>query len=256
MKKINLKITKEVDLIRKRTKSIIMILTLFLFSTVIPAWGFQATYLGERTLAPSDEGYDVQLLQKDLSYLGFSPGNIDGIFGPQTMAAVKQFQSHHGLPDDGLVGKQTADVIIAEVSKPVQANPVPQQIQPPAPSRSASFSSRDLENLARLIHGEARGEPYEGKVAVAAVAINRLESNGFGKTLNEVIFQPGAFTAVSDGQFYLKPDNSSYQAAEAALRGWDPSGGAIYYWNPVTATNKWIWSRPITKTIGRHVFAK
>lgn len=198
----------------------------------------------------------MQQLQKDLTYLGFSPGSIDGIFGPQTMAAVKQFQSHQGLPADGLVGEQTASVIITEVSQPVQASPATQQISPPAPSRSVSFSSRDLENLAHLIYGEARGESYEGKVAVAAVALNRLESKDFGKTLSDVIFQPGAFTAVSDGQFKLKPDASSYQAAEAALRGWDPSEGAIYYWNPVTATNKWIWSRPIIKTIGRHVFAK
>lgn len=233
-----------------------MILTLFLFSTVIPQRGIEAAYLGERALAPPMQGYDVQQLQKDLSYLGFSPGSIDGIFGPQTMSAVKQFQSHQGLPADGLVGKQTANVIIAEVSKPVQTRPAAQQVSTTTPTRSASFSSRDIENLAHLIYGEARGEPYEGQVAVAAVALNRLESNDFGKTLSDVIFQPGAFTAVNDGQFYMKPDASSYQAAEAALRGWDPSGGAIYYWNPVTATNKWVWSRPLIKTIGRHVFAK
>lgn len=233
-----------------------MILTLFFFSTVIPERGIQAAYLGERTLAPNMQGHDVQQLQKNLSYLGFGPGSIDGIFGPQTMAAVKQFQSHQGLPADGLVGKQTADVIIAAVSKPTHNDPAPQQTPPPGTSRSVSFSSRDLENLAHLIYGEARGESYEGQVAVAAVALNRLESNDFGKTLSDVIFQPGAFTAVSDGQFNLKPDTTSYQAAEAALRGWDPSEGAIYYWNPVTATNKWIWSRPLVKTIGRHVFAK
>ncbi len=233
-----------------------MILTLFFFSTVIPEREIQAAYLGERPLAPPMQGYDVRQLQQNLSCLGFSPGSIDGIFGPQTLAAVKQFQSRQGLPADGLVGKQTADVISAAVSKPVQNDPAPQQAPASATSRSALFSRRDLEDLAHLIHGEARGESYEGKVAVAAVALNRLESKEFGNTLNEVIFQPGAFTAVSDGQYYLKPDASSYQAAEAAMRGWDPSEGAIYYWNPVTATDQWIWSRPIVKAIGRHVFAK
>jgi N-acetylmuramoyl-L-alanine amidase len=112
-----------------------------------------------------------------------------------------------------------------------------------------------MECLARTIYGEARGEPYEGKVAVAAVVLNRLESGLFGNSVREVIFQRGAFTAVSDGQYYLTPDSTSYQAARAALQGWDPTNGALYYWNPITATSKWIWSRPIIKTIGRHVFA-
>lgn len=138
-----------------------------------------------------------------------------------------------------------------QISKPV-ANRVDQAS---APSRSANRSSYNLDNLAKLVHGEARGESFEGKVAVAAVVLNRVESGKFGNTVNEVIFEPGAFTAVSDGQYYLKPDQDAYKAAQAALDGWDPTGNAIYYWNPVTATNKWIWSRPITITIGKHVFA-
>ena len=234
-----------------------MILTFSLLSAVIPPQGAQAAYLGDRVLVPYSQGYDVQQLQRDLSYLGFSPGSIDGIFGFQTLAAVKRFQTQSGLEADGVVGKATANAIIREVSKPASTIASPTQaVSTPAPSRFLSFSSRDIENLARLIYGEARGESYEGKVAVAAVALNRLDSKKFGQSLSEVIFQPGAFTAVSDGQFYLKPDAISYQAAEAALRGWDPTGGAIYYWNPATATSKWVWSRPLIKTIGRHVFAR
>ncbi|MGI6469324.1 MAG: spore cortex-lytic enzyme [Syntrophomonadaceae bacterium] len=234
----------------------IVILALFMLAAVIPPQCTQAAYLGDRVLAYGSRGYDVQQLQKDLAYLGFNPGSIDGIFGPQTLAAVTRFQAHYGLNVDGVVGKQTAYAIIREVSKPVNTSVAPLQAASyTTPSRSLSITSRDIENLARLIHGEARGEPFEGKVAVAAVALNRLASQKFGRSLSEVIFQPGAFTAVSDGQFYLQPDASAYQAAQAALSGWDPTGGAIYYWNPVTATNKWVWSRQLIKTIGRHVFA-
>ncbi|HWP98675.1 MAG TPA: cell wall hydrolase [Syntrophomonadaceae bacterium] len=125
------------------------------------------------------------------------------------------------------------------------------------PSRGGLyFSSQDLNNLARVIYGEARGESFTGKVAVAAVVLNRVLSQDFGNTVSEVIFEPGAFTAVSDGQFYHTPDSASYEAARAALRGWDPTGNALYYWNPKTATNKWIWSRSIITKIGNHVFAK
>lgn len=121
--------------------------------------------------------------------------------------------------------------------------------------KPANRSSHNLVSLAKVVHGEARGEPFVGQVAIAAVVLNRVESDKFGNTVNEVIFEPGAFTAVSDGQYYLKPNDEAYRAAQAALDGWDPTNNAIYYWNPATATNKWIWSRPITTKIGKHVFA-
>lgn len=227
-----------------------IVLTLLIFFTLIPVQQVQAAYLGDRVLSQSMRGYDVQQLQQDLTWLGYDTGGIEGIFGPKTLNAVKLFQAHNGLAVDGIVGKQTTAAIIRQVSEPrvnsSQTNP----------SRGLVTNVRqDLADLARLIHGEARGEPYTGKVAVAAVALNRLKSKVFGSTLQEVIFQPRAFTAVDDGQFYLQPDASAYRAAQDALNGWDPTGGAIYYWNPVTATNKWIWSRPIITTIGRHVFA-
>jgi N-acetylmuramoyl-L-alanine amidase len=125
------------------------------------------------------------------------------------------------------------------------------------PSRgSISRASQDIDYLAHTIYGEARGEPYEGKVAIAAVVLNRLESGRYGNSISEVIFQPGAFTAARDGQYYLQPDDSCYEAAAEALNGWDPTGGAIYYWNPDIATDDWVHTRTVIKTIGNHVFAQ
>lgn len=121
---------------------------------------------------------------------------------------------------------------------------------------SRSMSRSDLNLLARVVYGEARGEVYEGKVAVAAVVLNRLKHPNFPKTIPGIIYEPGAFTAVADGQINLTPDAESYKAVQDALNGWDPTYGAIYYWNPATATSKWVWSRPITVRIGNHVFAK
>jgi len=121
---------------------------------------------------------------------------------------------------------------------------------------SRSASSRDLDLLARAVFSEGRGESYEGQVAIAAVILNRLNHPDFPKSIAGIIYQPGAFSAVDDGQINLKPDATAYKAAQAALSGWDPTGGAIYYWNPAKSTNKWVWSRPIVKRIGNHVFAK
>jgi len=154
------------------------------------------------------------------------------------------------LSVDGIVGKQTALAIINQVSTPAAAAP--------GSNVSRGFLSnlnQDLHHLARLVYGEARGESFEGQVAVAAVVLNRVRSSGFGNTIRSVIFEPGAFTAVSDKQYYLPPDSTAYKAAQAALNGWDPTGGALYYWNPVTATSKWVWSRNIINKIGNHVFA-
>ncbi|NLB53364.1 MAG: spore cortex-lytic enzyme [Syntrophomonadaceae bacterium] len=221
-----------------------------MFFTLIPVQETQAAYLGDRVLKQSMRGYDVTQLQKDLTWLGYDTGGTEGIFGPKTLSAVKQFQVNNGLAADGIVGKQTAYAIIHQVSNPAS------NIDHISPSRGLLTNARqDLLDLARVIHGEARGEPYNGQVAVAAVVLNRVKAKIFGNTIQEVIHQPGAFTAVSDGQFYLKPNAASFKAAEAALNGWDPTGGALYYWNPVTATSKWVWSRPIITQIGRHVFA-
>ncbi len=142
------------------------------------------------------------------------------------------------------------------VNKPVSNAISDTDNKTPAPSRSATIRySNHLDSLAKVVYGEARGESFIGQVAIAAVVLNRVESDKFGNTVNEVIFEPGAFTAVSDGQYYMQPNEIAYRAAQSAIDGWDPTNNAIYYWNPATATNQWIWSRPITTTIGKHVFA-
>ncbi len=125
-------------------------------------------------------------------------------------------------------------------------------------SYATSSNISDIQLMARAINGEARGEPYEGQVAVGAVILNRVKSSQFPNTIAGVIYQSGAFTAVADGQINvpIEEGSSVYKAARDAMNGWDPTGGCIYYFNPDTATNKWIWSRPQVKTIGKHIFCK
>lgn len=134
---------------------------------------------------------------------------------------------------------------------------IPTTSRPPAASRDGTVraSRDDIMLLARLVYSEARGELYVGQVAVVAVVLNRVRDSRFPNTISGVIFQPGAFTAVSDGQFWLTPNATAIQAAEDALAGWDPTGGALYYWNPARTTNSWIWSRPVIAAYGRHLFA-
>ena len=186
-------------------------------------------------------GDEVTQIQTKLKRCGYYTGSIDGIYGTQTQKAVRYFQSKNGLTVGGIAGKNT----LAAMGIYSSSN-----------SNSNSSYSTNLNLLARLVHGEARGEPYTGKVAVAAVVLNRVKSSSFPNTVAGVIYQKGAFDAVSDGQINMSPDSTSKKAAQDALNGWDPSYGAIYYFNPNTATNKWIWSRPMTVTIGNHRFCK
>ena len=183
-------------------------------------------------------GQEVIEIQTRLSKWGYYKGGIDGIYGYNTYTAVKKFQANNGLKADGIAGPNT----LAAIGISSQS------------SRNTSIENRDLDLLAHIIYGEARGEPYTGKVAIGGVILNRIKDSRFPKTIAGVIYQPGAFDAVSDGQINLQPDANAYKAARDALNGWDPSGGAIYYWNPATATSKWIWSRRIITTIGKHVF--
>ncbi|HQA49358.1 MAG: spore cortex-lytic enzyme [Syntrophomonadaceae bacterium] len=245
-------------ILRKRFISIIITIVIMI---AIPAQTALAV-LGDRTLSMGDQGYDVEQLQRDLGYLGYPVGQADGIYGWNTFQAVKSFQVNNGLVVDGITGKETAQQVIKQVSTPATNNVNAESVAVPTVqvnssrgSSSIMLSQSDIYDLARLVYGEARGECFEGQVAIVAVVLNRLKSDKFGNSVKQVIYESGAFTAVSDGQFYMEPDNSSYQAVQAALRGWDPTGGAIYYWNPVTATNKWVWSRTIIKQIGKHVFA-
>ena len=186
-------------------------------------------------------GQEVRTIQDKLKRWGYYTGNVDGIYGSLTVSAVKRFQQKNGLKVDGIAGTQTLNAMgIMQTSN----------------TGSSSNNSSNVNLLARAIYGEARGEPYVGQVAVGAVIMNRVRSSKFPNTISGVIYQSGAFDAVSDGQINLTPDATARKAAQDALNGWDPSYGAIYYFNPSTATNKWIWSRPMTVTIGKHRFCK
>ena len=189
-------------------------------------------------------GDEVTQIQTKLKRWGYYNGNIDGIYGSQTLEAVKYFQRKNGLTVDGIAGPATLKAMGIYNSSNSSS------------SSSSSSNSSNLNLLARVIYGEARGEPYSGQVAVGAVVMNRVKSSSFPNTISGVIYQSGAFDAVRDGQINLTPDSTAKKAAQDALNGWDPSYGAIYYFNPSTATNKWIWSRPMTVTIGRHRFCK
>lgn len=189
-------------------------------------------------------GNEVTQIQTKLKRWGYYKGNIDGIYGSQTVEAVKYFQRKNGLTVDGIAGPNTLKAMGIYNSSSGSS------------SSSNVSNSNNLNLLSRLIYGEARGEPYTGQVAVGAVVLNRVKSSSFPNTVSGVIYQSGAFDVVSDGQINLTPNSTAKKAAQDALNGWDPSYGAIYYFNPSTATNKWIWSRPMTITIGKHRFCK
>ena len=186
-------------------------------------------------------GEEVKQIQTKLKRWGYYNGSIDGIYGTKTLNAVKSFQRKNGLTADGIAGTKTLNAM---------------GITSSTNSTQTSSNSNNVNLLSHLIYGEARGEPYIGQVAVGAVIMNRVKSSSFPNTIAGVIYQKGAFDAVSDGQINMTPDSSAKKAAQDAINGWDPSYGAIYYFNPATATNKWIWSRPLTVTIGKHRFCK
>ena len=219
----------------RRTIAVLMVLVI-LISAMLPA-----AVLAEN-LRYGSRGDKVKELQQKLKRWGYYTGSIDGIFGSGTQAAVKNFQKKNGLTADGIVGPKTAVALGMNLTSSSSS------------SGSSSSSSGDLYLLARLVHGEARGEPYKGKVAVAAVVLNRVKSSSFPNTIAGVIYQRGAFDAVSDGQINMQPDNESIRAARDAMNGWDPSNGCLYYYNPKTATSRWMLSRPVLLHIGQHAF--
>lgn len=182
----------------------------------------------------------TKTVQTKLKRWGYYTGNVDGIFGTLTRKAVRYFQSKNGLAVDGIVGPKTAAAMGITLA---------------SSQDNSSVSSNDLYLLAKCVYAEARGESYTGQVAVAAVILNRVKSADFPNTIAGVIYQPWAFTAVNDGQINLEPNQTAYNAARDALNGWDPTYGALYYYNAKTATNKWIYSKTTTVTIGNHVFA-
>ncbi len=239
---------------QKRRLLLIPILVLLIFCYIITIQHYMKTgpsaeaailYWGSR-------GDKVAEVQRKLKQWGYYDGPIDGIFEQATYNAVVYFQRKNGLVQDGVIGPQTANALGIQLTS---SPPAVQSGQSRAPSNVQNINSNDVYLLARIIHGEARGEPYVGKVAIGAVVLNRVKHPDFPNTIAGVIYQPLAFTAVADGQINLTPDEESIRAARDALNGWDHTYGAIYYYNPATATSKWIWSRPVHITIGRHVFA-
>lgn len=213
------------------------------------------------TIKYGAQGEDVRELQGRLKFLGYFDGTVDGDFGYQTLTSLKRFQSAFGMKVDGIAGSKTK-LKLWEATKSWtpgndQVNAKATNEESAAPAYGASkmgLSEQDLKLMANAVYGEARGEPYEGQVAVAAVILNRVKSEAFPNSVSEVIFQPLAFTAVADGQIWLEPNEQAVRAVQDALNGWDPSGGCVYYFNPETATSKWIWERPQVKTIGKHIF--
>lgn len=191
-------------------------------------------------------GAAVTEIQTRLKNWGYYSGAVDGVYGSKTEAAVKYFQRKNGLSVDGQVGNQTLAAL----------GITPGNFGGSSGGSSSGYGNQsgDLNLLARLISAEARGEPYEGQVAVGAVVLNRVKHASFPNSISEVIYQPWAFTCINDGQFDQPVAESAYRAAQDALNGWDPSYGAIYYFNPSTATSAWIWSRPLIVEIGTHRF--
>ena len=211
-----------------RTIAIFAVSVLSIIFTLQPVKSYSA--VGSR-------GTEVRNIQQRLRDWGYYNGSIDGIYETKTKNAVIAFQKKNGVTADGICGDKTLELIGL-----------------PTGTDKASYSSSDFQLLARLISAEARGEPYSGQVAVGSVVLNRVEHPSFPNSISGVIYQSGAFSCLYDGQFDKPISDSAYSAARDALNGMDPSGGAIYYFNPNTATSKWIWSRPLITTIGNHRF--
>lgn len=224
-----------------------------------PLWMNSSEVHGQSIEQLGSRGGGVWELQGRLQFLGFYKGKIDGIFGKQTEQAVRTFQSQFGIKVDGIAGPETKRKLwLATRNWNPGGNEQQQQNaanRTPAPGANRlGLSQNDLDLMANAVYGEARGEPYVGQVAVAAVILNRVRSDLFPNTVSGVIFEPRAFTAVADGQIWLTPNETAKKAVLDAINGWDPTGGCIYYFNPDTATSAWIWTRPQVKKIGKHIF--
>ena len=216
-------------------KKICFILLIIIFITTTALTVFATSRRGS-------SGSEVRKIQEKLKRWGYYSGSVDGIYGSGTESAVKKFQKANGLKADGIAGKATLNAMGISSSN--------------SSSISGGNNSNDLNLLSRVVYSEARGEPYVGQVAVAAIVLNRVSHSSFPNSVAGVVYQSGAFDAVSDGQINLTPDSTARKAAQDAINGWDPTYGCIYYFNPSTATSKWIWSRPQVLTIGKHIFCR
>ena len=217
----------------KKKYTIVLILVLVLVSIIPVCYGISRY---------GSSGEEVKQIQKKLKEWGYYEGNVDGIYGTKTFNAVKKFQSQNGLNVDGIAGEKTLAALGINSSN--------------NSSSGNNVNNTDLNLLSKLVHAEARGEPYKGMVAVAATVLNRVADSRFPNSIAGVIYQSGAYTCVDDGQINLEASSQSRKAAQDAINGWDPTSGCIYYFNPDTATSGWIWSRPQVLTIGKHIFCK
>lgn len=235
----------------------------------------QIAAFSSQNVARGANGDDVIELQSRLQYIGFYTGTIDGKFGYGTYWALRNFQDKYGLPIDGVAGSKTKKKLVDASKydekfvkdnlskgnkfthyggKPLSSQVAQGTGKTDTVQAPGKYSEKDIQLMANAVYGEARGEPYDGQVAVAAVILNRVEHPDFPDTVGGVVFQPLAFTAVADGQIWLEPNERAKEAVLDAINGWDPSENATYYFNPITATSKWIWSRPQIKKIGLHIF--
>jgi len=272
--------------VRTVTTSMLLVMSMFILSITIEETN-EAEAFSAQVIQHGAVGDDVIELQARLQHLGFYTGNIDGVFGWGTYWALRNFQYEFGLEVDGLAGETTKNKLVqasnydeAYVQEQIRqgnrfthyggsedsgGQGTPEQTggteSPPEDQTTAvnvpqGFSQNDIRLMANAVYGEARGEPYEGQVAVAAVILNRVASPIFPNTVSGVIYEPRAFTAVADGQINLTPNETATRAVLDAINGWDPSSNAIYYFNPDTATSPWIWTRPQIKQIGKHIFCQ
>lgn len=262
---------------------ILVMFSIVLIATVLVHEDFdKPTYaFSQQIIQHGAVGEDVIELQARLQYLSFYNGNIDGVFGWGTYWALRNFQYEFGMDIDGLAGEETKNKLVKAsnydqnyVNEQIkqgnkfthyggtnnneQSSGDKQQetneVKTTAVNVPQGFSQNDIQLMANAVYGEARGEPYEGQVAVAAVILNRVSDSNFPNTVSGVIFEPRAFTAVADGQIWLTPNERAREAVMDAINGWDPSLDATYYFNPDTATSPWIWTRPQIKKIGKHIF--
>ncbi|MBQ4444455.1 MAG: spore cortex-lytic enzyme [Clostridia bacterium] len=222
----------------RRRNALIVMCMLWVCAVALVAFVPAPETADAAALKQGSTGSLVRTVQTKLKNWGYYTGTVDGVYGAKTVAAVKYFQRKNGLTQDGVVGPATAAKMGVTLSS----------------SGTTGYSNSDEYLLARCVYAEARGEPYVGQVAVAAVILNRVRSSSFPNTISGVIYQSGAFTCVADGQINLTPNDSAFKAVRDAMSGWDPTNGCLYYYNPATATSKWIWSREVHLTIGRHSF--
>jgi N-acetylmuramoyl-L-alanine amidase len=234
---------------REQTSNLIKLAVLVLINLCIICFAFYQEPTSSLTSARQNalgvvsqygsQSEEVTRIQSRLKSWGYFSGPITGYYGSQTTDAVKKFQKQHGLSPSGIADQKTLELI---------------GLPSGSGSSSGSVSESDLQLLARIISAEARGEPYIGQVAVGAVVLNRVESSSFPDSISGVVYQPGAFTAITDGQIHEAVTDSARRAAREALNGSDPTGGALYYYNPDKTSNRWIRSRPVITQIGQHLF--